>query len=127
MKPIHLFILVCIAGMVGAILVMTTGVHWSCWIAIVLFIPGVALTLEVYIKEKREEKELLYGQLMKRENTINDFIQQFNMDRDRAERLYNNGYQNMDDFKDKTVKELMQIDEINPTLAKRIVHKMEEL
>lgn len=125
MKRIHFFIIVAFAGVIGTVITMITGLNWSCLVATIIIIPGIALSLELYFKERREKEEKLYTQLIEKENTISIFKSNFGIDHRRAEMLYSSGYKKLEDFKNKSVEDLMQIDDINPTLAKRIVQKME--
>jgi hypothetical protein len=125
MKRITLFIIICFAGILGTAITMFGGQNWACMIATIIFIPGIALSLELYLKERREKEEKLYAELMAKDNALNDFIKYFSIDRSRAEIFYQSGFHSLDDFKGKNVEELMIIDEINPTLAKRIVNRME--
>jgi len=104
---------------------MVFGLHWSCMIGTIIFVVAVALSLDVYYRERRGRDELYYTQYTSTERILSEFMRKFGIDRLRAEKLYHAGFQDVNDFKDKTVEDLMQIDDINPTLAKKIVQKMQ--
>lgn len=127
MNRISIFIILCIAGVIGTSISMVFSLHWSCMIGTIIFVVAVALTLDVYFRERREKDEKLYDELLERERAIVQFKSEFDLDQTRAEQLYLAGFSGLKDFQDKSVEELMQIDEINPTLAKRIVHRMQSL
>ena len=127
MKGIYVFIIFCFAGVLGTAVTMVFGLNWSCMVATMIIIPGIALSLDLYFREKRERDEKLYVELLRKENALNEFSSNFGLDKIRAERFYNSGYHDLSDFKDKSAEELMQIDEINPTLANRIVRRMREI
>ena len=50
----------------------------------------------------------------------------FDIDRVRAENIYNVGYKQLKDMNDAILEELLCIDRINPTIAKRIINKLKE-
>ena len=127
MKRIHFFIIVAFAGILGTIITLVTALNWACMIAVMIFIPGIALSLEIYFKERREKNERLYAELKAKENAVIQFTSSFGIDHRRAEKLYFAGFSELGDFKNKTVEDLMQIDDINPTLAKRIINKTQNL
>ena len=126
MKRINFYILVCFAGILGAAVTLALSQNWACILAIIIFIPGIALSLESYYREKREKEEKIYAEIIKKEKTLNDFRSTFNIDWLRAEQLYLAGYRELADFRGRSAQELMKINEINPTLANRIVRKMNE-
>ena len=125
MKRIYIFITCCFAGIIGTVVSMVFGLHWSCMIGTIIFVVAIALSLDVYYKERRGKDELYYTQFTSTERILTEFMRKFGIDRLRAEKLYHAGFQDVNDFKDKTVEDLMQIDDINPTLAKKIVQKMQ--
>ena len=125
MNRIYFFFIICLAGIVGTIFTFLLG-HWACFLGTIIFIPAIALSLDTYFRSRREDREKLYARVMEKESSISDYIRHFGLDRNRAEMLYNAGFKNLDDLKDRSVEELMQIDEINPTMAERIVRKIKE-
>ena len=125
MQRIYIFIICCIAGIIGTSISMVFHLHWSCMIGTIIFVVAIALSLDTYFKEKRDRDERVYTELSNRKRTLNQFITEFHIDQARAEQLYQAGFRSMDDFKTKSVEDLMLIDNINPTLAKRIVQKMQ--
>ena len=127
MERIHFFILICIAGVIGSVITLVFSQNWACMVATIILIPGLALTVERWFRDRQELREKLYSEMMMKENALKEFIQMFDIERNRAEILYNSGFRKIDDLRGKTVQDLMQIDNINPTLAKQIVQKMETI
>ena len=125
MERLTFFIIVCIAGVIGAFVTLTFA-HWACMVAVIIIIPAIAHSFDTWRRETRETQELLEKEIKARQMTIASFRNHFDMDNKRAEIIYNAGYRKLDDFKGKSVQELMQIDDINPTLAKRIYNRMNE-
>jgi hypothetical protein len=118
------FIIVCIAGIIGAFVTLIFSQNWACMVAAIIGIPGLALTIETWLRDRREINAKLNAELLERKTSIDEFIVKFNLDYKRAEILYVAGFKKIEDFKGKTAEELMEIDEINPTLANRIVGVM---
>ena len=127
MERIYIFITCCIAGIIGTAVSMIFGLHWSCMVGTIIFVVAIALSLDVYFRERREKDELMYEELTGKEKALSEFIRVFGVDRPRAEQLYNAGFKKLDDFRNISIKELMQIGDINPTQAKRIVQKIAEI
>jgi NAD-dependent DNA ligase len=90
----------------------------------IIGILAITLSLEYYFKERKEKEEKLYAELVAKDNAVNNFISEFGIDRRRAEILYKEGFKKLEDFKEMSIEELMQIDDINPTVAKRIESRM---
>jgi hypothetical protein len=116
------FFIVCIAGIIGALVTLIFSQNWACMVAAIIGIPGLALTIETWLRDRREINERLNAELLQRKNAIDKFIDKFNLDYKRAEILYLAGFKEISDFRGKTAEDLMEIDEINPTLAKRIMN-----
>ncbi len=57
---------------------------------------------------------------------IKIYMDLFDIDRVRAENIYNVGYKQLKDMNDAILEELLCIDRINPTIAKRIINKLKE-
>ncbi len=127
MNRISIFIILCIAGVLGTSISMIFGLHWSCMIGTIIFIVAVALTLDVYFRERRERTEQEYNDLMKKELVLTQFKQEFNIDQHRAYQLYYAGFKSLEDFQDKTVDDLIQVEDINPTVAKRIILRVRDI
>ena len=127
MERIYIFITACLAGIIATALTMLFGLHWSCMIGTIIFVVGVALTLDSYFKERREKDELLIEEYTKQDKALSEFTQILGMERTRAMKIYGAGYKSIDDLKNVTVEELIQIDDINPTIAKRILKRVREL
>jgi hypothetical protein len=125
MERLTFFIIVCIAGVIGAFVTLAFA-HWACMVAVIIIIPAIALSLDTWRRELRETSELLEKKAKAKQMAITSFRNHFDMDNKRAELVYNAGYRKIDDFKGKSVQELMEIDDINPTLAKRIYYRMNE-
>ncbi len=126
MDRIYLFLTTCISFIIGASVTIFLGLHPACMLGTIISILALALSLEFYFKERREKEERLYAELMAKDNALNDFITEFGIDRKRAEILYRAGFKKVGDFKDKSIQDLMQIDDINPTVAKRIESRMKD-
>ena len=127
MKRIYLFLTTLIACILGAIVTLFFGLHPACMLGTIIIIIALVRMFDYYFRERQEEEEKLYAEIMEKDRAMNDFSKHFGIDQRRAERLYNNGFKDISDFKDKTIEELMEMDELNPTLAKRIHQKMEEM
>jgi hypothetical protein len=127
MQRIYIFIICSIAGIIGTSVSMVFQLHWSCMIGTIIFVVAIALSLDTYFKDRRENEAKLYAELTKRKKTIKVFEDEFGVDFRRAERLYTQGFHSLIDFKNKSVQDLMEIDDINPTLAKRIVETVRVL
>jgi ERCC4-type nuclease len=127
MERIYIFIIACLAGIIATALTMLLGLHWSCMIGTIIFVVAIALTLDSYFKERREKDEMLLEEYTKQDKALSQFTQVLGMERTRARKIYNAGYKSIDDLKNVTVEELIQIDDINPTLAKRIMQRIDEL
>jgi cytoskeletal protein RodZ len=56
--------------------------------------------------------------------TMNRFMELFEITEERAQALYKAGYKKLDDFKDAIVEDLVMVDQINPTIARRIIDKI---
>ena len=123
MERLTFFIIVCIAGVIGAFVTLAFA-HWACMVAVIIIIPAIALSLDTWRRESRETRELLEKEIKAKQMAIASFRTYFDMDNKRAEIVYNAGYRSLDDFKGKSVQQLMQIDDINPTLAKRIYNRI---
>lgn len=124
MQRIYVFIISCFAGIIGTSVAMIFGLHWSCMIGTIIFVVAIALSLDTYFKGKREEEEKLYAEIVKKDQALSAFMKEFGVDQNRAEQLYLAGFHELEDFKGKSVEELMQVEDINPTLAKRIEHRI---
>jgi excinuclease UvrABC nuclease subunit len=96
-------------------------------IGTIIFVVAIALSLDTYFKERREEEERYIAELETRKQVLSQFVSEFGVDQSRAEHLYSAGFHKLEDFKDKSVQDLMQIDDINPTMAKRIVQRVKML
>ena len=127
MERIYIFIVACLAGIIATALTMLFGLHWSCMIGTIIFVVAIALTLDSYFKERRQKNELLIEEYTKQDKALTEFTQLLGMERIRARKLYDAGYKSIDDLKEVTLNELIQIDDINPTIAKRIIKRVQEL
>lgn len=125
MERIYLFITFCVACLIGASITLAFGLHPACMGGTIIFILAIILSLEYYFKERREQEEQQYVELLTKDKVLDDFMKKFNIDRSRALGLYDVGFHDLSDFEGKTADELMQIENINPTLANRIVRNME--
>ena len=127
MQRIYIFIISCFAGIIGTAASMVFQLHWSCMIGTIIFVVAIALSLDTYFKERRETEEKLMVELENRQKVLSQFMDVFGLDHARAELLYTAGFHNIEDFKNKSIQDLMRIDDINPTLAKRIVQRAHKL
>ena len=85
--------------------------------------------IEVQIKEPERDRTagvVIRTDLDDREDMLKVYMEKFEIDRTRAENLYDAGYTSGDDFKDVTPDALIVIDRINPTVARRIVKHASE-
>jgi cation diffusion facilitator family transporter len=57
-------------------------------------------------------------------NIINRYMELFDINQVRAENLFNAGYKKLEDLQDAIPEDLMIVEKINPTIAKRIVTKI---
>jgi hypothetical protein len=122
MERMTFFFIVCVAGIIGALVTLIFSQNWACMVAAIIGIPGLALTIETWLRDRREINAKLNAELHERNKAIDEFINKFNLDYKRAEKLYLAGFKGIEDFKGKTTEDLMEIDEINPTLANRIIN-----
>ena len=58
--------------------------------------------------------------------TIKIYMDLFDIDQVRAENIYNVGYKQLKDMNDAILEELLCVDRINPTIAKRIINKLKD-
>ncbi len=127
MERITFFILVCVAGILGAILTLLFSQNLACMLATIIGIPGLALLFETWLRERREVNERIEAELNARQNAISEFMRVFGIDHNRAEILYLAGFKSIDELKNRSIEELMAIEDINPTLAKRIYYLMQKM
>ena len=127
MKRITFFIIVCIAGVIGAFITLIFSQNFACMVAAVAGIPGLALLIETWLRDRREINKQIETELLAREKALDQFSTFFNLDRKRAEILFLAGFKDINDFKNKSVEDLMKIEDINPTLANRIYNKMRDI
>jgi hypothetical protein len=153
MKFTHILILFAALGCVAVFLSMLLpGLFiWACAIAFIVFMLGVALSIEIIYKE-RQEKSLEQGKseeipepeyaevgegpyttpaidssdykLELRRIRVNSYKKYFNIDSTRAAAIYDRGYDNLSKISKATVTDLVKIDGINPTLAKKIIGQL---
>jgi uncharacterized RDD family membrane protein YckC len=71
-------------------------------------------------KEQVPEKKIL-----SREDTVKKYAELFEINEERALELYKAGYKSLEDLKDAIVEDLILVDKINPTIARRIIKKMQ--
>jgi hypothetical protein len=127
MERIYVFITICIASLIGAGATIMFGLHPACMMGTIIFIVAVILSLDVYFRERQEKEIELYAEIMAKDKAIKDYMKHFNINQPRAEQLYDYGFKNLSDFSDKSVEELIEFEDINPTLAKRIHQKTKGL
>ena len=78
----------------------------------------------IEIKEK-EESFILVDRILKdrtKEEVITDYAEKFNITLQHAGVLFTSGYYKIEDLKGSSVEELLIIDDINPTVARKIVN-----
>ncbi|MCK5560484.1 MAG: helix-hairpin-helix domain-containing protein [Thermoplasmata archaeon] len=148
MRFSYLLILFAIFGCIAVIMIMFVGLIWACGIAFLVFMMGLALSIEIYMKERRarkaqrvESSEPKYAEAsgpsfqMQIENgvegagykqelrkiRINSYMKYFGIDEIRAAALYDAGYNNLSKLSKAEISKLIAIPAINPTLAKKIV------
>ncbi len=126
MKRIYIFITCCIAGVIGTGISMAFGLHWSCMIGTIIFVVAIALSLDSYYRERREADEKFIADIKQKDKTLVEFMSELDIDETRAQKLYQAGFKSIADFKSMSLGELMQIEDINPTLAKRIMQKAQK-
>lgn len=148
MRFSYLLILFAIFGCIAVIMIMFVGLIWACGIAFLVFMMGLALSIEIYMNERKarktqqvESSEPRYAEAsgpsfqMQIEDSlggpgydqelrnirINSYKKYFGIDELRAAALYDAGYNNLSKLSKAEISELIAIPAINPTLAKKIV------
>jgi uncharacterized RDD family membrane protein YckC len=76
-------------------------------------------------EKKKEPVPLPPRKEIAREEIVLQFMFDFDIDERRAQGLYDMGYRNKAEFKDAIPQDLMMIEGINPTIAKRIIRSAE--
>jgi len=76
-------------------------------------------------EKKKEPIPLPPRKEIARDEIVLQFMFDFDIDEKRARGLYDMGYRNKAEFKDAIPQDLMMIDGINPTIAKRIINRAE--
>jgi hypothetical protein len=136
----------CIA--VGLSMLLPGLFIWACAIAFIVFMVGVALSVEIFYKERRdkaqepsegkESSKSEYAEVTEgvykvseaetsdyrpelRQIRIDSYKKYFNIDETRASALYDKGYDNLSKISKASVDDLSKIKGINPTLAKKII------
>ncbi|MGA1822841.1 MAG: hypothetical protein ACMUIG_09975 [Thermoplasmatota archaeon] len=143
-------LIIFIALLVGTVAgIMTNSI--PAWIAVTFILGGVLLSLWSYIRSRRErkrspqepefeekaremsesslvdgvnpdlEKMNLSGDYIDREHMIEAFSAEFNIPREKAERIYEAGYTHWGDFSEAIPADLTMIPGINPTLSRKII------
>ena len=80
------------------------------------------------VKDEGEEKEEISTSMERimedrtREEVINDYAEKFNISLPHAEVLFTSGYYKIEDLRSSSIEELLIIDEINPTIARKVVN-----
>ena len=115
------------AGVIGTTVSMVFGLHWSCMIGTIIFVVAIALSLDTYFKERRDADEKFMVEITEKRNTIFEFMSELEIDETRAQKLYRAGFRSVADFKKMSMDELIKIEDINPTIAKRIYKKSQGL
>lgn len=59
-----------------------------------------------------------------RDRMIDSYIRDFHLTREKAENLYDAGYTRWDDFGDAIPEDLLMVEGINPTVARRIINNV---
>jgi len=154
MKFTQILILFAILGCVAVALSMLfPGVFiWACAIAFIVFMLGVALSFEIFFKERKErakimkegdELEAKYAQVGEgpyttpkidgedyrvelRNIRVNSYVKYFNIDARRAAVLYDNGFDNLSKISKAEAADLAKLDGINPTMAKKIIEQVRD-
>ncbi|MFO8051980.1 MAG: RDD family protein [Thermoplasmatota archaeon] len=85
---------------------------------------GPSVTDEVMVEE--EPEQLPARSERGRDETVLQFMFDFDINERRAQAIYDMGYRNKAEFKDAIPQDLIMIEGINPTIAKRIVARANE-
>ena len=75
---------------------------------------------------EKEPEQLPARKEIGRDETVLQFMFDFDISEERAQAIYDMGYRNKAEFKDAIPKDLIMIKGINPTIAKKIVEKANE-
>jgi hypothetical protein len=155
MKFTQMLILFAVFGCIAVFLSMLLpGIFiWACAIAFIVFMLGVALSFEIFYKERKEkasepgdsasEFEPDYAQvgegpfttpqidsadykLELRQIRINSYVKYFNIDPRRAAALYDGGFENLSKISKAKISDLAKLDGINPTMAKKIIAQLRD-
>lgn len=76
---------------------------------------------------EKEPEQLPARKEVGKDETVLQFMFDFDISEERAQAIYDMGYRNKAEFKDAIPQDLVMIKGINPTIAKRIVEKANEL
>ena len=83
--------------------------------------PEVAETVNVNEERTFERIEERPHDPLKRDRMIDAYISDFGINRDKAENLYDAGYSRWSDFTEAIPEDLLMVQGINPTVARRII------
>ena len=76
-------------------------------------------------EEEKDESSTLMDRILEdrtKDEVINDYAEKFNISLLHAEVLFTSGYYKIEDLSSSSIEELLIIDEINPTIARKIVN-----
>lgn len=60
-------------------------------------------------------------------DSVKKYIDVFEINEERAQALYNSGYERLEYFKDAIIEDLVMVEKINSTVAKAIIRKIADL
>ena len=148
MRLTHYLILFAIFGSIAIILTMLFEFFiWACGVAFIVFMLGFVMSIEIYLKERKEQKakpvyidqgdasEYVQTRLQVepsgatdgvefkfelRKIRINSYVKYFEINEPRAAALYDAGFDNLSKLSKAKISRLVAVPGINPTLAKRI-------
>ena len=69
---------------------------------------------------KKEPEEIA----LTKTETVEKYMELFEINQERASELYDAGYKRLEDFQDAIVEDLILVDKINPTIARSIINKI---
>ena len=141
MKPKWILVIIGAALVIGGIIGAVTT-DFAAWVGATVFSFAFIFALAFYFGNRlkkgpveeeiaetmdSEEEAQFQGAVIddrdpiQRDRMIKTFIYEFHMSRDKAENLFDAGYSRWSDFSEAIPEDLVMIEGINPTVARRII------
>ena len=145
----HLFLIICFAAISAIVIILVVHI-WACSLAAFLSIIALTYMFNDYLEDREKkhpktkhephelieegypdwvQKEKPEGEMVRfeevdlqlvRKRMISRYMSAFKIDEVRAANLYDEGYRSFSDIQEATLKDLIKVKGINPTLARRI-------